>query len=64
MYFDINGPAHTAEPVALAGNPLCVACGRYHGAVNVELRCLRDEVRRLRSMQTSRCDKSTGEPLR
>jgi hypothetical protein len=28
--------------------PKCVGCGRYHGSVNLELRCLRDTIRRLR----------------
>jgi hypothetical protein len=28
--------------------PLCVACGKRHGGVNLELNCLRAEVLRLR----------------
>lgn len=30
-------------------SPKCVGCGRYHGSVNVELKCMRDEIVRLRA---------------
>lgn len=30
--------------VVKATNPLCVACGRYHGSTNAELNCLRSHV--------------------
>jgi hypothetical protein len=40
-----KGPANV-DPHA----PKCVACFRYHGGTNEGIRCLEDEVRRLRGV--------------
>jgi hypothetical protein len=46
----IGGVAANATPAGVDPHaPKCVACGRYHGSINVSTRCLEDKVRELRA---------------
>jgi hypothetical protein len=52
----IHEPARSVSPIGgVPANvdpnaPKCVACFRYHGGTNEGIRCLEDEVRRLRGV--------------
>ena len=42
-----SADANASKPVD-PNAPKCAACGRYHGSINVELRCLREGLQRQR----------------